>query len=116
MFVDDAIDSKQIRVDFAGQNQPKLSSANVLTLSQTSRGFYVSYENNVYGELSAILIKFEIVVCKLFQFGRVSDLSFGKGLYLDKYVFLSWDRELKPFSWSTVHIIMQSLFHHKHLS
>ena len=24
-----------------------------------------------FGELSAILIKFEIVVCKLFQFGRV---------------------------------------------
>ena len=25
-------------------------------------------------------IKFEIVVCKLFQFGNVSNLSFGKGL------------------------------------
>ena len=33
-----------------------------------------------FGELSAIFIKFEIVVCKLFQFGRVSNLSFGKGL------------------------------------
>ena len=31
-------------------------------------------------ELSAIFIKFEIVVCKLFQFGIVLNLSFGKGL------------------------------------
>ena len=30
------------------------------------------------GELSAIFIKFEIVVCKLFQFGNVQNLSFGK--------------------------------------
>ena len=29
---------------------------------------------------SAILIKLEIVVCKLSQFGRVQNLSFGKGL------------------------------------
>ena len=33
-----------------------------------------------FGKLSAIFIKFEIVVCKLFQFGRVTNLSFGKGL------------------------------------
>ena len=33
-----------------------------------------------FGELSAIFIKFKIVVCKLFQFGRVKNLSFGKGL------------------------------------
>ena len=31
-------------------------------------------------ELSANLIPFEIVVCKLFQFGKVQNLSFGKGL------------------------------------
>ena len=67
-----------------------------LTLSQTSPGFYVSavevFENTVgigkiacneqfllfprsvfflFREISAIFIKFEIVVCKLFQFGRV---------------------------------------------
>ena len=35
---------------------------------------------NPFRELSAIFIKFKIVVCKLFQFGRVSNLSFGKGL------------------------------------
>ena len=32
------------------------------------------------GEISAIEINVEIVVCKLFQFGRVSNLSFAKGL------------------------------------
>ena len=31
-------------------------------------------------ELSSIFIKFEIVVCNLFQFGRVQNMSFGKGL------------------------------------
>ena len=35
---------------------------------------------NHFRELSAIFIKFDIVVCKLFQFGRVQNLSFGKGL------------------------------------
>ena len=33
-----------------------------------------------FGELLTILIKSEIVVYKLFQFGRVYNLSFGKGL------------------------------------
>ena len=31
---------------------------------------------NHFRELSAIFIKFDIVVCKLFQFGRVQNLSF----------------------------------------
>ena len=75
-----------------------------LTLFQTSPGLYVSavqvfwkhwekeklivtsnfsFSHSVFypfGELSTIFIKFEIVVCNLFQFGRVSNLSFGKGL------------------------------------
>ena len=34
----------------------------------------------LFGELSAIFNELEIVVCKLFQFGRVQNLSFGKGL------------------------------------
>ena len=34
----------------------------------------------LFGELSAIFINFEIVVCKLFQFGTVLNFSFGKGL------------------------------------
>ena len=66
----------------------------LLTLSQTSPGFYVSavqsFENTagkgeivlnekfllfpvffyLFGELFAIFIKLKIVVCKLFQFGR----------------------------------------------
>ena len=33
-----------------------------------------------FGLLSAIFVKFEIVVCKLFQFGRVKNLSSGNGL------------------------------------
>ena len=33
-----------------------------------------------FGELSAIFIKFKIVICKLCQFGRVQSLLFGKGL------------------------------------
>ena len=76
-----------------------------LTLSQTSPSFYMSavqafwktlwekekllvtsnfsISHSVFyllGEYSAIFIKFEIVVCKLFLFGRVLHLSFGKGL------------------------------------
>ena len=34
-----------------------------------------------FGELSAIFTKFEIVVCKHFQFGSVKKLSFGKGKF-----------------------------------
>ena len=33
-----------------------------------------------FGELSASFIKLRIVVCKLFQFDRVQNLLFGKGL------------------------------------
>ena len=32
-----------------------------------------------FEELSAIFIQFEIAVCKLFQFGRDHNLSFGEG-------------------------------------
>ena len=42
-----------------------------------------SFSNSVFypfGKLFAIFIKFEIVVCKLFQYGSASNLSFGKGL------------------------------------
>ena len=34
----------------------------------------------LFGELSAIFNELEIVVCKLFQFGRVQNFLFGKGL------------------------------------
>ena len=33
-----------------------------------------------FGTLSTIFIKYEIVVCKLFQFGQSEIMSFGKGL------------------------------------
>ena len=50
-----------------------------------------SFSHSVFcrsGELSGIFIKFEFVVCKLFQFGRVQTLSSGKGLrtYFDDVV------------------------------
>ena len=32
------------------------------------------------GDLSAVFIKFKIVICKLFQFGRTLNLMFGKRL------------------------------------
>ena len=32
-----------------------------------------------FGKLSVIFIKFEFVVCKVFKFGRVYNLSFGLG-------------------------------------
>ena len=62
-----------------------ISEGPPLTLSQTSTGFYMSAvqvfgKHYPFGELSTIFIQFEIVVCKLFQFGRVLNLSFGKGL------------------------------------
>ena len=34
----------------------------------------------LFVELSAIFIKSEFVVCKIFQFGRIYNLSFGEGL------------------------------------
>ena len=39
----------------------------------------------LFVEFSAIFIQFEIVVCKLCQFGKVQNLSFGKGLKLTRY-------------------------------
>ena len=42
-----------------------------------------SFSHSVFyplGELSSIFMKFEIVVCNLFQFGRVQNLLFGKRL------------------------------------
>ena len=78
-----------------------LSSGNELTLFQTSPGFYnvdicktsllkilwekekllltssIFFSHSVFyllGELSAIFIKFEIVVCGLFQFGSLKQL------------------------------------------
>ena len=54
----------------------------------------------LFGEFFAISIKFEIVVCKLSQFGRVQNLSFGKGLirvfYYSNNVFYSTTGKLQP--------------------
>ena len=72
-------------------------------------------------------IKFVIVVCKLFQFGRVLNLSFGKGLlkalnnnYNDNYnietftsvlflVPVSCDRPMKIFSFCDTPMEIQSV-------
>ena len=39
-----------------------------------------SFSHSVFWELSAIFIKFEIVICKLIQFGIILNVSFGRGL------------------------------------
>ena len=48
----------------------------------------------LFGQLSAILIKLKIVVCKLVQFGRVQNLRFGKGLSFDQFEMMSSNTEL----------------------
>ena len=55
--------------------------------SFSHRGIFYRFE-----ELSTIFIKFEIIVCKLFQFGRVYNLSFGKGL---TYIYVHYKAEKK---------------------
>ena len=50
---------------------------NLLVTSNFSFSHSVFY---LFRDLSAIFIKFEIVVWKLFEFERVQNLSFGKGL------------------------------------
>ena len=48
-----------------------------------SQSFFYPFE-----ELSVIFIKFEIVVCKFYQFGRVWNLSFEKGFRQNKTMVL----------------------------
>ena len=57
--------------------KPLWGKQKLLTKSNFSSSHSVFY---LFGELSAIFVKFDIVVCKHFLFGRVSNLSFGKGL------------------------------------
>ena len=46
-----------------------------------------------FRELSAIFLKFEIVICKFFEFGTEYNLSFGKGLtYTTQYRILMHSR------------------------
>ena len=53
----------------------------LLAMSNFSFSHSVFY---LFEDLSAVFIKSEIVACKLFQFGRVHNLSFGKGLRLNE--------------------------------
>ena len=51
-------------------------------LLKTSNSIFIRRVFYPVRELSTIYIKLEIVVCKLFEFGRVYNLSYGKGLKL----------------------------------
>ena len=53
---------------------------NLLVMSNFSFSHSIFYP--FYSMLSGFYIKFKIVVCKPFQFGRVQNLLFGKGLTL----------------------------------
>ena len=55
-----------------------------------------------FRELSANFIKLKIVVCKLFQFGRVQSLSFGKGLNRLYILTLSQTTNFRLFQTKTV--------------
>ena len=57
-----------------------------------------------FGELSSIFIKMKIVFFKLFQFGRVKNWSFAKGLqYVSVSVSVSEQRPLKIHGSSTLY-------------
>ena len=74
-----------------------------LTLSQTSPGVYVSAVLTIsnfsfshtafyrFWELSIIFIKFKIVVCKFFHFGRVWNLLLGERVNLFSEIAFSLD-------------------------
>ena len=71
-------------------NKPWFSSVYSDSLLKTLRekekllvtsNFSFSYSVfNPFGKLPTIFIKFTVVVCRVFQFGRNQNLSFGKGL------------------------------------
>ena len=107
--------------------------ADVLTLSQTSPDFYISavqvfwkhwekekllitsnfsFSDSFFLpvlEVFAIFTKFEIVVCKLFQFGRVYDLLFGKGLVKQQIsVCLHW-KHFQTTTWMWFKLAKPSL-------
>ena len=56
-----------------------LSEKKKLLVTSNFFFFFPPVFSYTFRELSAIFIRFKIVVCKVFQFGRVRSLSFGKG-------------------------------------
>ena len=56
-----------------------------------------------FGELSSIFIKFKVIVCKLFQFGRVKNLLCGRGL-----------RSLLKTLWEKEKMLVTSIFSFSH--
>ena len=63
-----------------------------------------------FGELSFSFIKFKIVVCKHFQFGRVEKLSFGKGLS-DNSTLLDCHFEIIEPYWPLLALFLFLLFY-----
>ena len=57
-----------------------------------------------FRKLSAIFIKLEIIVCKLFQLGRVQNLLFGKGLRLYQMTIILSLSKMKAFADDTLYI------------
>ena len=75
-----------------------------------------SFSHNVFywfGELSAIFIKFGIVVCKLFQFRRVKNLLSGNRLSvsnMDKSIMLLFGKEITLYQTTTFDVIILKVF------
>ena len=67
-----------LRVCISSFLKTLLEKKKLLVTSNFSLSHSVFYP---FGQLSAILIKLKIVVCKVFQFGKVQNLLFGKGLF-----------------------------------
>ena len=70
-----------------------------MTIEQVNYNAFItrnfSFSNSVFypfRELSVTFVKYKIAVCKLFQFGRVQNLSFGKELSM------SWTLEMEGFN------------------
>ena len=61
----------------------------------------------------AIFIKFEIVVCKVFEFGIVYNLSFGKGLNLENSKFCHVVKNKWPVTLIHVFCMVSTISHPK---
>ena len=75
-----------------------------------------SFSNSIFyphlGEFFAIFIDFEIVVCKLFQYGTIWNLSFGKGLKIKglkvlKVALMVIDGH-HPFTWQSCFYVIET--------
>ena len=86
-----------------------MSFENVVEKKKLLKMSYLSFTLSVFylfEELYAIFIKVKIVVCKPFQFGRVWNLSFGKGLTSNKILDWSKLKTLADDKLNKAHIMM----------